>query len=280
MEILLALFILACVQALAEFLPISSSGHLVLIEHLPWMSAQKKFIGQELSLFTNVMLHVATLIAVLIYLRRDIAYIAIGVFKSIKQRNINTPDVRTVVYVFVASLPAGFIGILLHHEIESLFSSPTLVSAMLVVNGMLLLATRYIKIRHRFIGELGIWRALFIGVCQAFAIVPGISRSGLTIAGGFLAGLEPIEAAKFSFFMAIPVIAGAGILESVQAAKAGLPGNLLLPLFFAMVFATILALGALSLLVHVVRKIRIDLFGYYTIAVGIAGLVYYRLCLG
>lgn len=275
MELIVVLFILACVQALAEFLPISSSGHLVLVEHLPWIGENMRAVGEGLSLFVNVMLHVATLIAVVIYLRRDIAYLAKGAWSSMVNREMNSPDLRTVMYIVIASLPAGVIGVLFHHQIESFFSSPKLVAEMLVVNGLILLSTRHIKIGHRFIGEAGTWRALIIGLCQALAIVPGISRSGLTIAGGFFAGLDPVEAAKFSFLMAIPVIAGAGLLEGVKAAKLGMPDGFLVPLVCAMAAATLLALAALHLLMHFVRKIRIDVFGYYTIAVGIAGLLYF-----
>ncbi len=275
MEMIAVLFILACVQALAEFLPVSSSGHLVLVEHLPWIGENMRAIGEGLSLFVNVMLHVATLIAVVVYVRRDIAYLAKGAWVSIVHREMSSPDMRTIAYIIIASVPAGVIGVLFHHQIESLFSSPKLVAIMLVVNGLVLLSTKYIKIRHRFIGEAGVGRALIIGICQALAIVPGISRSGLTIAGGFFMGLEPVEAAKFSFFMAIPVIAGAGVFEGMKAAKAGLPDGFLVSLVLAMAVATILALAALHLLMHFVRKIRIDVFGYYTIAVGITGLVYF-----
>lgn len=275
MEIIAVLFVLACVQALAEFLPISSSGHLVLVEHLPWIEENVRSIGENLSLFINVMLHVATLFAVIIYLRRDIAYLAKGAWESIANRERNSPDIRTIGYIFVASLPAGILGVLFHHQIESFFSSPKFVAEMLVVNGLILLSTKYIKIGHRFIGEAGIWRALIIGLCQALAIVPGISRSGLTIAGGFFAGLDPVEAAKFSFLMAVPVIAGAGLLEGVKAVKVGLPDGFIVPLVLSMLLATLLALAALHLLMYFVRKIRIDVFGYYTIAVGIAGMVYF-----
>ncbi len=277
MEIFAVLFILASVQALAEFLPVSSSGHLVLVEHLPWIEENMRAIGEGLLLFINVMLHVATLIAVVIYLRRDIVYLAKGAWSSIVHREMSSPDLRTVMYIIIASVPAGVIGVLFNHQIESFFSSPKLVAEMLIANGLVLLSTRYVKIGQRFIAEAGIVRVIIIGLCQAIAIVPGISRSGLTITGGFFMGLEPVEAAKFSFLMAIPVIAGAGLLEGIKIAKGGLPDGLLVPLVLAMTVATLLALAALHLLMHFVRKIQIDVFGYYTIGVGIAGLVYFSL---
>lgn len=275
MEIVLILFLLATVQALAEFLPISSSGHLVLINHLPGIAHKMSTIEENLHLFTNVMLHVATLFAVLIYLRKDIAALAKGCCVSIKKRKFQSDELRTVLYIAIASIPAGIIGLMFEHKIELLFSSPKLVACMLVLNGIMLLATKYINIQHRIIKETGLYRAFFIGMCQALAIIPGISRSGITIAGGFFAGIEPTEAAKFSFFMAIPVIFGAGLLEGIHAVKVGISLDIVLPLLIAMVWATALALAALYILIHFVRKIRIDVFGYYTIVVGIIGFVYF-----
>ncbi len=275
MEAIIVLFVLACVQALAEFLPISSSGHLVLVEHLPWIGAYMCDFGEGLSLFINVMLHCATLVAVIIYLRRDIAYIVKGAWASLIERDMHSPDMRTIYYIIIASIPAGIVGVLFHHSIEAMFSSPRLVAGMLILNGCILLATKYINIGSIFIGEMGIRRAVIVGICQMLAIVPGISRSGLTIAGGFFSGLEPVEAAKFSFLMAIPVIAGAGLLEGVKVVRMGLPDGFLLPLVLSMVFATLLALAALHLLMHFVRNIRLNVFGYYTIAVGIGAMLYF-----
>ena len=115
-------------------------------------------------------------------------------------------------------------------------------------------------------------RALIIGLFQAIAIIPGISRSGMTITGGFLLGVEPEQSARFSFLMAIPVILGAGLLESVKMLGKGVPSGFALPMAGAVVVAILVALFSLKLLFAMVRRIRIDVFGYYTIIVGAVGL--------
>jgi len=273
MNVIIVLFTLAAVQALAEFLPVSSSGHLVIVESIPWFAENIRALGGGLSLFINVMLHLATLAAVVIYLRDDILRLLKGGAASLRTRDFGTDEARSIGHILVASLPAGIIGILFHDYIEGLFSSPRSAFIMLIANGFILLSTKFIKTKSGTIAGAGVWRSLMVGFFQAIAIIPGISRSGLTITGGFLAGLEPVEAAKFSFMMAIPVIAGAGLLEGVKAAKAGLPDGFLAPLAGAMVFAVVLAFFSLKILMALVKRIRIDVFGYYTIAAGAAGLI-------
>jgi undecaprenyl-diphosphatase len=116
-----------------------------------------------------------------------------------------------------------------------------------------------------------------VGFFQAVAILPGISRSGMTITGGLLSGMEPLQAARFSFLMAIPVIAGAGLMEGMKAAQGSFPAELYLPLAIAMAVTIAVSLVALKVLFYLVKRVRIDLFGYYTIALGVTGLVIYYL---
>ncbi len=273
MNIIIVLFTLAAVQALAEFLPVSSSGHLVIVESVPCFAANIRALGGDLSLFINVMLHLATLLAVVIYLRADIFRLLKGGVVSLRRRDFSGDEARSIGFILVATLPAGVLGVLFHDFIEGLFSSPRNVFIMLVLNGFILLSTKLIKMKDGPIAGVGVWRSLLVGFFQAIAIIPGISRSGLTITGGFLAGLAPVEAAKFSFLMAVPVIAGAGLLEGIKAAKAGLPDGFLAPLAGAMALAVVLAFFSLKILMALVKRIRIDVFGYYTIAAGAAGLV-------
>jgi undecaprenyl-diphosphatase len=272
MEITIVLFVLAVVQGIAEFLPVSSSGHLVLFENIDFFHSTIHAMGDGLFLYINVMLHVATLAAILIFLRKDLVKMVTGSFRALGARNFSDPDLRSAVYIVVASVPAGIIGILLHEEIEALFSSPTIVFFMLIVNGFILLSTKIITIKNRQIEEMGMMRALIIGFFQAIAIIPGISRSGMTITGGFLLGVEPEHSARFSFLMAIPVILGAGLLESVKMLGRGIPSGFVLPMTGAVAVAIIVALLSLKLLFAMVKRIRIDVFGYYTILAGSAGL--------
>ena len=214
---LLHLIILAVVQGLTEFLPVSSSGHLVLVEH--WLGA---FTGD---VFLNVVLHVGTLLAVLVVYARDIRRLL--AFDAVA--------VQYIVALVVGTLPAVAVGLLFKDTIEGLFSSPRAAAAALIVTGLILLSTRTRgqSDRTRIGGDwhpvpppLG--KALLIGCAQALAIMPGISRSGSTIAASLWLGVGRQEAARFSFLLAVPAIAGALVLQlldgvpATEASTAGL----------------------------------------------------------
>jgi undecaprenyl-diphosphatase len=161
---------------------------------------------------------------------------------------------------------------MLHEYLEMLFNAPFLVFIFLIINGIILITANKIGSKGRKIEEAGFVRSLVIGFCQAFAMIPGISRAGMTISGGILNGLEPVEAARFSFLMAIPVIAGAGLLEGINAAGKSYPQGSLVAVAIGMAVSVLVALAAIRVLFWVVKKVRLDVFGYYTIAVGITGL--------
>ncbi len=273
LELMLVLVTLGVVQGVAEFLPVSSSGHLVLLGHVPWFQSTMQAMGTSSEIFVNVTLHVASLMAVLVFLWRDIARLTRGTLKKISGRGTGEKEFRAVLYILAASIPAGAAGVLLHDYFTRFFNNPLSVFIMLCVNGLILLSTKIIPMKSRYIEETGMYRSICIGVCQALAIIPGISRSGATITGGMLAGLEPEESARFSFLMAIPVIAGAGFLEALPLFQKGLELHVLLPLLVAMLVTFLVALASLKLLFAMVRRIRIDVFGYYTIAIGLAGII-------
>ena len=269
----LALIILGVFQGLAEFLPISSSGHLVLLEQSGIIKKLMTDPTEEINLLVNVSLHVATLIAVLIYMRKDIFRIVKGFFSGIINKNYSNPDFRAAIYILVASLPAGILGIILNDFFEKIFSSPVMVFIFLIINGFILITANKIPSKGRKLEEAGISRSIFVGFCQAAAMFPGISRSGSTLAGGLYCGLEGVEAARFSFLMAIPVIAGAGLVEGLKISSGVYPAEIYAPLFAGMTAAIIVALLSIGILFWVVKKLKLDLFGYYTIAVGVTGLV-------
>lgn len=269
----ITLIILGIVQGIAEFIPISSSGHLVILEQIRCIKASLEGIGESGMLFINVALHVATLIALIGYMWKDIAAIVKGLFRGILSRDFRNPDVKTALYIMIASIPAGIIGMIFHDFIEDIFSSARSAFIFLIINGIMLLSTKKIAPKDRKLDEIGSVRSLGVGLFQAIAILPGISRSGMTIAGGMLLGIRPMDSARFSFLMAIPVIIGAGLLEGVKAVQTGLPEGLMPALVTAMVITVLAGLASLKVLFVLVKNIRIYLFGWYTIVVGIAGLV-------
>lgn len=273
MQLIAVLIVLGVVQGIAEFLPISSSGHLVILEQIPYVKSVIDGAGKDLNLLINVSLHVATLIAVILFLRDEISTIIKGLWQSITTREWYSANVRKTVYILVATLPAGLAGILFKDTLEHVFASSTTAFVMLILNGILLISTKMIPVKNRQLEETGIIRSLVVGCFQALAIMPGISRSGMTIAGGLMIGLAPAQAAIFSFLMSVPVIAGAGILEGRKLVDGAYPGEMVIPLLISMVITIVVAYFSIKLLFEMVKKVKLDIFGYYTIALGTAGLI-------
>lgn len=211
---ILQAFILGLVQGATEFLPISSSGHLVLV---PWLLGW----GDINDLTFDTTVHLGTLVAVLIYFRSDVLAILQGVLKTLRQRNLNDVNGRLGWFILLGTVPAAVAGVLLEDFFEQLFGSPTIVSILLLVTGALLFFSERVAQRLREAESVSWSDSLMIGVAQAAAIAPGISRSGATIAAGLALGLKREAAARFSFLLALPIIAGAGLLKLIEALQTG-----------------------------------------------------------
>ena len=189
-------FILGIIQGLTEFLPISSSGHLVLAQHLLGMRTP--------GLLLEVVLHMGTLVAILIYFYNDIKQLLQSVIK-------NSENARTyIIYLIIATIPVICAGLLFKDIIETTFTI-SIVKWMLMITGLVVGSTYFFQNRPK--KELVLMTALCIGFAQVFALLPGISRSGFTISVALIMGIQHEKAAKFAFFMAIPVLLGAGLLQ-------------------------------------------------------------------
>lgn len=237
--------VLGLVQGLTEFLPISSSGHLVLAQHLLGL--------KEPQLFFDVMVHLGTLIAVLAAFRQDIADLLRG------------RDPGTLLAIAIGSVPTAIIGLALKRAVEMAMTSVYLVAGMLAVTGLVLIASS--RLSRGSEGRVDPLKALGIGVAQGLAVMPGISRSGLTISAGMLIGIRPDEAARFSFLLAIPAILGASALEAKDATASGLPLSSLLVGTSA---ALASGYAAIKLLISSLRRGRFQLFGYYCLLIASA----------
>jgi undecaprenyl-diphosphatase len=191
------------VQGLTEFLPISSSGHLVLFPHfLGWTDPGLAF---------DVALHLGTLSAVIVYFRRDLWRLAESLIRWDDPGR--AMDRRQVLFLLLATIPAALAGLALEDTAETAFRSPALVAATLMIMGLALaIADRFSRSNQKMT-DLTLGASLAIGVAQALALIPGVSRSGVTITMGRVLGLERPEAARFSFLLAVPIIAGAGVLK-------------------------------------------------------------------
>ncbi|MDI7277569.1 MAG: undecaprenyl-diphosphatase UppP, partial [Anaerolineae bacterium] len=228
---LLQAVVLGLLQGVTEFVPISSSAHLVLV---PWL-----FGWPSPGLAFDTVLHLGTLAAVLAVFWRDIVALARAWVASLRRRSAATPQSRLAWALLVGTFPAVLLGVLAEDYVGGLFDAPGPVAALLVVTGLLLVASERWARRSRALEEIGTHHAALIGVFQALAIAPGISRSGATISAGRFLGLPRAEAARFSFLLAIPVIAGAGAMQVARLADAGTLDESLLPLLAGFVAALV-----------------------------------------
>jgi undecaprenyl-diphosphatase len=200
--------LLGLVQGMTEFLPISSSGHLVIVPYLlGWdIPPQDAFIF-------NVLVQVATLVAVIAYFWKDLLLIIRGLYFGIKAKApLAEANSRLGVFILIATIPAGLIGVLIKEIVEQAFSSPVITAILLFGTAGLLLLAEKVGARNRKLDQMNWMDALWMGFFQALAVFPGISRSGSTITGGMLRNLEREAAARFSLIMSIPIMLAAGLL--------------------------------------------------------------------
>ncbi len=258
----LQVLILAVVQGITEFLPVSSSGHVVVGASL--FDQVGEAMKEKLTL--NIVLHVGTLGSILVFFwDRIIALLG--------------RDRRVIGLLVVGTLPAVAIGLLLKaspwgHDIERTLQNPLVAGLMFPVTGLLLIWGMRHADGQLVYREIGYRQALVIGLFQAFGILPGISRSGSTIVASLGCGLRREEAATFSFLLAIPALAGGGLLEVIDLFRKGpgeTPGNMLI---VGGIVSFLVGLFALSLLLRWVRRGRLDLFAWYLVPLGIAVVVW------
>lgn len=251
--------LLGLLQGLTEFLPVSSSGHLVL--------AQSLLPGfRQPGVLFDVLLHVGTLLAVLAYFRGDVGELLASLLPG------GDPSRRRLALLLVAAtVPTGLIGVVFKDPLEALFHAPRAAAAMLLVTGALLWVSEVLARPRMGLEGLGYGRALAVGVVQGLAIVPGISRSGSTIAAGTLLGIRGEDAARFSFLLSVPAVLGAVVLQAPElaAVEPGAPA-----VYAAGVLAAFLSgLWAIRFLLAVIRRGRFRWFAVYCWCVGIGYLL-------
>lgn len=264
MELLKAV-LLGIVQGLTEFLPVSSSGHLVI--------GSKLLHFQEQGVTFDVFVHVGTLLAVLLVFRQEIKDMICAPFLFLAGRREKAVlhSLFWDLYIIIATIPAVIVGLFFKDAIEMVFSSLTVVFVMLAVTGLIMIVTRFLPERDEAVTPL---RALLIGCAQACAILPGLSRSGSTIFTGMLLGVDREAAARFSFLISIPAILGALVLQlgDLEAGNSGL-----YPQFLAgTVASAVSGYFAITLLLDLVRKNRLQWFGYYCILLSVVGFIWLR----
>jgi undecaprenyl-diphosphatase len=279
---------LGLLQGATELFPVSSLGHAVVVPllfHLDFNPADTTFVP------LLVLLHIGTATALLVLYRDEWARMIAGFFRATARGEVRGDDERMAVLLIVGTIPAGVLGVIFEERIKSLFTSGRPASIFLICNAGILLGAEALRRRaerragveaqtreaqeevFREAPRLSVRAAILVGSCQALALLPGISRSGATMAGGLLAGLRHEEAAHFSFLLATPVILAAGLLEIPQLFGRNAPLGTYL---FGAVLAGVAAYFSARFLIRYFRVGRLDPYAYYCAALGVVGLVVVR----
>jgi undecaprenyl-diphosphatase len=268
MDTILQALVMGIVQGLTEFLPVSSSGHLVIVPFL--FGWDDVFLN---SLAFSVMLHIGTLVALLAYFRADWLRLVPAGFATIRDRSFQgDPDRKLAWLLVTATIPAALVGALFSDVFEGQIRQPGFVALTLVIGGVILFVADRVGGRTKGVADVTFPVAVAIGIAQAIALVPGISRSGISISAGRLAGLDREAAARFAFLMATPITAGAILFEARKLAtgEAGVQVEIA-PLIVGLVAALISGIAAIHVMLAYLRTRSLDVFVWYRF--GLAAVV-------
>lgn len=259
--------LLGILQGLTEFLPVSSSGHLVLAQY---------FFGLEESgdLLLEVFLHLGTLFAVLVYFRQTLWNMLVSLvrWRNPVQSQTARHNRTLVAYLILATLATGIVYLLVGDFMEALYSNPLAVCAMLLVTGAIVFASDFFKANAIPASEMGALRSIVIGFCQGVAIIPGISRSGSTIAAGLFTGVRREDAANFSFLLSIPAILAANLSYLDQFRR--LSGARLTAYLAGFLAAFAVGYLVISVLIQLIKRARLKYFAFYCWLVGALGIAF------
>lgn len=261
--------ILGLVQGATEFIPVSSSGHLVLV---PWL-----LNWDQAPLAFDTMVHWGTLVAVLAVFGQDLWGLLVAGLNGLRaivarNRAYDSAQARLAWAILLGSLPAALAGFLLQDFFEELFGKPVAAAGFLIVTAAILTLSERLSHQERPMSEIGWLDALFIGLAQAFAIMPGVSRSGATIAAGMARGAQREAAARFSFLLSTPVILGAGLFKLLDLIAAGGLGDMLGALVVGFVVAAVSGYACIRWLLGYLARRPLYLFAAYCLLFGLSNL--------
>ena len=260
---------LGITQGITEFAPISSSGHLVLV---PWFFQWPILNDPDFNKTFDVALHIGTLVGAIVYFRSDIARYLSAWVRSIRARAIETTDERLAWAIVVGTIPGVIVGATLEDVIQRTLSQPVVIAVMLAVFGVVLYAVdRIASVRMHF-EDVSVKGGLALGVAQALALQPGVSRSGITITAGRAMGIDRAGAARFSFLLALPIIAGAGVFKGVELLQTGIPAGMGWPFFWGFVSAAVSGFLVIAFLLSYLRRHDFAVFVWYRIAVAVLAI--------
>ena len=266
--------VLGIVQGLTEFLPISSSGHLVIV---PWIFGWNDYDSQATAKAFDTALHLGTLAAVLIYLRKDlIVYVTQGVQLIFNRKQPATQSGQRAWLLVLSAVPAGIVGAAFEDKITEKLGGPALISVSLIIFGVVLIwADRRATAKNHLqtVDSLTMRNALVIGAAQVLALNPGTSRSGITITAARLSGYSRDAAARLSFLMSVPIILGAVVFKLAKLVRDGIPEGLLVPMLVGIVVAGISGWLAMWSMIRLVRTKTFAPYVFYRCIVGVGVLL-------
>ena len=264
--------ILGVVQGITEFLPISSSGHLILV---PWIFGWHLFAGNtDLNKTFDVALHLGTFLAVLVFMYREVGRILASFFGSIWRRRIQTKEEKLAWLLLISTIPAGIVGVAFESFIEGKLGQPLIIGILLIAFGAIMWVVDSRSKLTKGLDSLRWGHALMVGVAQAVALAPGVSRSGVTLTALRGLGLKREEAVRYSFLLSIPVVGGAAFYKLAQLFhNGGLPAGTGEPFLIGILTSAVFGFGAVWFLLRFLRRHSLRGFVWYRFAVGVAVLV-------
>lgn len=258
--------VLGSLQGLTEILPISSSAHLILIPRI--------FGWPESGLTFDVALHLGTLIAIGLYFWRDIFDLTFNFIASIGGKGLHTPGNRLPWYIIIGTIPAALAGKKLEEPIEELFRhNPVIICTLLIAFGLLLAFADTTGPKRWKLDRINLKAAIIIGLAQCLALVPGVSRSGITITAALLLGYNREASARFSFLLSLPIVFGAALLKVGHLVKTGIPAGEGAPLLIGVATSALLGYASVALLLKLVQRHSLYPFVWYRLIVGTALLL-------
>ena len=257
---------LGITQGVTEFAPISSSGHLIIV---PWLFGWTILRNPELNKTFDVALHIGTLVGALVYFRREVARYLAAWGRSVRRRSITSVDERLAWALVVGTIPGALVGALSESVIEDTLGQPWLIAVMLIAFGVILVWVDRVAPTRRRMKDVSVRDGVVLGVAQAVALQPGVSRSGVTITAGRALGLDRESAARFSFLLSLPIIAGAGVHKGIDVAVSGLPPGMAWPFVWGTVASAVSGFLVIAFLLAYLRRHSFLIFLVYRVAVAI-----------
>lgn len=258
--------VLGIVQGICEFVPISSSGHLIVV---PWLLHWDfLLLHPALNKTFDVALHLGTFVAVVVYYWCDIAQILRDFFRSFTRRRISTPGERLAWLLLLSTIPAGVLGVAFEKVVEDQLGKPWLIAVLMIVFGAFIWVIDSRAPQRKEVDDLRWKGALGIGFAQALALAPGVSRSGVTMMAGRIDEFTRSAAARYAFLLSVPVVGGAAFYKALELVKTGLPSGMVAPFLAGMTAAAFSGFAAIWFTIAYLRRHSFKLFAVYRFAVG------------